>query len=93
MLTVDEALALVLAQAAPLPAGTIPLAAAHGAVLAEDVTSDIDSPPYDKSIVDGFAVMAADLQGGEACLTILEEVMAGDIPSVHGRTRNRHRGS
>ena len=46
------------------------------------MTSDIDSPPYDKSIVDGFAVVAADLQGGEACLAILEEIMAGDLPSA-----------
>src|SRR6185437_8231894 len=61
MLSVDEALALILAQAAPLPPHGLPLADAQGRVLAEDVASDIDSPPYDKSIVDGYAVVAGDL--------------------------------
>lgn len=82
MLSVDEALALVLAQCVALPPRTSALAEADGAILAEDVASDLDSPPYDKSIVDGYAIIADDLASGEACLTILEEVVAGDVPTV-----------
>jgi molybdopterin molybdotransferase len=81
MLSVAEALDLVLAQAARLPARRAALADALSLVLAEDVVSDIDSPPYDKSVVDGFALVAADLEGAGRELQILEEVTAGMVPS------------
>jgi molybdopterin molybdotransferase len=55
------------------------LADALGLVLAEDVASDIDSPPYDKSMVDGYAVRAADIVDGHAELDVLEEIMAGAV--------------
>lgn len=80
MIRVDEALRLVLEAARPLAAGSVPLDNAAGLVLAEDVTSDIDSPPYDKSVVDGYAVQAASVTEG-AELPILEEVVAGEVPS------------
>jgi molybdopterin molybdotransferase len=80
MLNVDEALEQVLAHAAPRPACECPTREALGLVLAEDVASDVDSPPHDKSIVDGYAVVAADLASGSAELTVLEEVTAGDVP-------------
>lgn len=59
----------------------MPLAQALDLVLAENVESDVDSPPHDKSIVDGFAVQAADLAGGAAELRVIEEVTAGQLPS------------
>jgi molybdopterin molybdotransferase len=81
MLSVAEALNLVLENAhAKLPA-EIALSDAIGLVLAEDVVSDIDSPPHDKSIVDGYAVRAADLVDGRAKLEVLEEITAGVVPS------------
>jgi putative molybdopterin biosynthesis protein len=46
-----------------LPAETVPLAAALGRVLAEDVVSAVDVPGFDRSGVDGFAVRAADTAG------------------------------
>ena len=61
MLRIDEALRLVLEQAQPLAPGKMPLADACGCVLAEPIVSDIDSPPHDKSVVDGYAVRAADV--------------------------------
>ncbi len=81
MLTVDEALARVEEQLSPLPARKVHVSRSLGLVLAEDVASDVDSPPHDKSIVDGYAVVAGDLSQGEACLTILEEIVAGAVPS------------
>ena len=59
------------------------LADALGLVLAEDVTTDVDSPPYDKSVVDGYAVVAEDLSRGTVQLDILEEVVAGTVPTEH----------
>jgi molybdopterin molybdotransferase len=81
MLTVDEALELVLARARPKDAVIAPLADALGSVLAEEVASDMDSPPHDKSLVDGYAVLAADLASGAARLEVLEEVTAGAVPT------------
>jgi molybdopterin molybdotransferase len=80
MLTVDEALQHVLAEARCPAAAESPLRDALGLVLAEDVTSDVDSPPHDKSIVDGYAVVTADVAQGGAELEVLEEVVAGAVP-------------
>lgn len=46
---------------APLARETVPLAAALGRVLAEDVLATVDVPAFDRSSVDGFAVRAADV--------------------------------
>lgn len=81
MLSVAEALAAIEQAAKPKAAASLPVAACLGLTLAEDVASDVDSPPHDKSIVDGYAVVAADLAGGEASLTVLEEVVAGKLPT------------
>jgi len=81
MLSVDEALDLVLKHARPLPVRAVPLDDALSLTLAEDVASDIDSPPYDKSIVDGYAIRAEDMASGVAELRVLEEVVAGAVPS------------
>ena len=60
MIEVSEAVAAVLREAAPFEPQTIPLIDSLGLVLARDVHSDVDSPPFDKSLVDGFAVRLAD---------------------------------
>src|SRR5205085_2995293 len=72
----------VLRHSRPLPPETVPLTStALGLVLAEDVFSDLDMPPHDKSLMDGYAVRAADLADGQAVLTILEEITAGRMPA------------
>lgn len=81
MISVAEALERMLAAANALPECEVELAAALGCVLARDIASDIDSPPWDKSLVDGYAVRAADVQREGAELTILEEVTAGTTPT------------
>jgi molybdopterin molybdotransferase len=81
MLTVDQALAEVLARAAPRPPERLALAEALGCFLAEDVAADCDMPPFDKALVDGFAVRSADLLGGRVRLRIVEEVPAGKTPT------------
>jgi molybdopterin molybdotransferase len=82
MMSVTQAQEIVLKHARPLPPVMTPLApAALGRVLAEDVVSDLDMPPYDKSLMDGYAVRAADLSDGCATLTILEEITAGRTPT------------
>lgn len=91
MLSVDEALRTVLQNVRPVAARSVTLADALGCVLAEDVTSDVDSPPHDKSIVDGYALRAADVVAGRARLRVIEEVAAGRVPqhSVEPGTATR----
>ncbi|MFN4260453.1 MAG: gephyrin-like molybdotransferase Glp [Gemmataceae bacterium] len=82
MLEVSQAQAIILQHANPLPPVRVRLtSAARGLVLAEAVRSDIDSPPYDKAMMDGYAVRTADLTSGAAVLDVIEEVTAGRTPT------------
>ena len=67
----------------PLAPEAVPLtAAALGLVLAENVASDLDMPPYDKALMDGFAVRSADLPDGRGRLTVIDEITAGQTPRL-----------
>jgi molybdopterin molybdotransferase len=79
MFSVVEALEAVLAQSLPLPEVRLPLVRALGHLLRDEIRSDIDSPPHDKSLVDGYAVRAADFVGGRATLRVVEEITAGAV--------------
>lgn len=79
-LEVDQALALVMERAESLPPIVMPIRDALGLVLAEDVISRVDSPPFDKAQMDGYAVVAADLAAGPVELEVLAELTAGDAP-------------
>ncbi len=82
MLTVAAALEAILQQSQSLPAEMTPLTpAALGWVLAEDVASDLDMPPHDKALMDGYAVRAADLPEGQGDLAVIEEITAGRAPT------------
>jgi molybdopterin molybdotransferase len=81
MLSVAEALEIVLRHARPLPAVEECLGPhALGLALAEAVVSDVDSPPHDKALMDGYAVRSTDLAGGSAVLSVTEEIPAGRTP-------------
>jgi molybdopterin molybdotransferase len=81
MLTIVEALEAVLDRAVPLAGRPTALADALGCALAEDVAADIDMPPFDKALMDGYAVRASDLAGGDRRLAIGEEITAGRTPT------------
>ncbi len=80
MLTVEAALAHILKEVTPFSCAHLPIRETLGLTLAEDVRSDIDSPPFDKSLMDGFAIRAEDLADGSATLDVIEEVTAGIVP-------------
>ena len=80
MISIDEALNHIAAQVCPLGSTRLPIGEALDRVLAEDVASDVDSPPHDKSIVDGYAVRAADVTASDSRLPVIEEVVAGAVP-------------
>jgi putative molybdopterin biosynthesis protein len=64
----------------PLGVETLPLAGALGRVLARDIASPTDVPPFDRSGVDGFAVRSADCaeasEGRPVSLRLNPEVIA-----------------
>jgi len=79
-MTPAEAASIILSHFQPLPPARRPLRDALDAVLAEDVASPIDLPPWDNSAMDGYAVRSADLQDTETDLEVIETIPAGQFP-------------
>lgn len=50
-----------------------------GRILCEDMYSHIDNPPFDKSAMDGYAVISSDTENNEKTLEVIDEVFAGNI--------------
>ncbi|OLB51468.1 MAG: hypothetical protein AUI08_03015 [Gemmatimonadetes bacterium 13_2_20CM_2_65_7] len=80
-MTPAEAARLIIGHFEPLPPSRRPLREALDTVLAEDVASPIDLPPWDNSAMDGYAVRSADLEQGNVDLEVIESVAAGQFPS------------
>ena len=80
MIPVEKALEIVLAASPSLPAEEVALGEAVGRVLADDVVSDADFPPFDRAAMDGYAVRAADASSAGAVLLVVGEVRAGQWP-------------
>ena len=78
MITRIEALNRVVAAAWRLPTISLPLEHVCGRVLAADVSSDVDIPPFNKSSMDGYACRAVD---AFAPLRVLEHIPAGSVPT------------
>jgi molybdopterin molybdotransferase len=69
ILSVDDAVAAIVARLIPVDGvETVPLTAADGRVLAEDLLATQQLPPFTNSAVDGYAVRGEDLPSGEARL-------------------------
>lgn len=77
MILFEEALTIIRTNSVPLPTEIIRLGNCTFRVLAEDIYSDIDIPPFNKSAVDGYACRRADL---EKELKVLETIPAGRVP-------------
>jgi molybdopterin molybdotransferase len=85
LIGVDEALAEILSHVRPLDAERVPVLDALGRVLAEEIVSDIDIPPFDNSAMDGYSVRAADVAGAlpdaPVRLAVTGSVAAGYVSS------------
>jgi molybdenum cofactor synthesis domain-containing protein len=88
LVTFEEAKTLIQKTLQPKPLGTeeIPLLQAFNRVLAVDVTSKLDIPPFSRSTVDGFAVKAKDTFGADENqpveLKVCGFVAIGEQPTV-----------
>ncbi len=90
MVTPVEALQIVLDNVCALPPEAVPHAAALGRTLARDVVSNLELPPFDNSSMDGYALLAADVETASpdtpVMLRVLATTAAGDAPQ-HRVTR------
>jgi molybdopterin molybdotransferase len=77
MISFEKAYEIVMSSGFDTGTETVPLSESSDRILAEDVISDLDMPPFNKSSVDGFACRTADL-GND--LEIIETIPAGKWP-------------
>lgn len=85
LLSKEEALARLLSASALMTrTRELPLADARGRVLAQDVRATLDVPPFDRAMMDGYAVRAADATQPGARLRVVGDVFAGapTLPQV-----------
>ena len=87
MLTVKAAREIVLdhcrsIRPGQVPTEVVPLLASQGRVLAEPIHLDLDQPPFDRSMRDGFAVKSGDLDPLPARLRCVGEIKAGEAPTL-----------
>ena len=77
MKSADEALAEILLHAIVLPGEELALREGRGRVLAQPLLAGRTLPPFDNSEMDGYAVLARDLEGAPVWLPMVETVAAG----------------
>lgn len=77
MIPIEKALKLVERETRPLAGERIEIAASVGRVLAQDIAADMDLPPFDRSQMDGYAVVAVDTADTPVTLKIIGESAAG----------------
>jgi molybdenum cofactor synthesis domain-containing protein len=83
-ITLDEARAIITGAVRPIErTERVPLEDAHGRVLARDVVSRADVPPFSRAGMDGYAVRAADTtgasRGAPRTLRCIEQVFTGQV--------------
>ena len=83
MITLEEAQELLLKETKVNDIEEVNIFNSLGRVLAEEILSPIDSPPFNKSPLDGYAVMAKSLEGASKgtprVLKVIDKVFAGEV--------------
>lgn len=77
MRTVEEHQAVVNALLRALPEESVPLAGAHGRVLARDVPAAVALPGFDNSAMDGYAARWAEVSRTPVTLPVADDIPAG----------------
>lgn len=89
-ITVHNAVEQVMQQVTLLDTEQVKLTEADGRILAEDITSDHDVPPFNRSPYDGFAIQAEDTKAAKkhapVRLTVIETIGAGQMASQSVQT-------
>ncbi len=79
LLPIPDAIDLIFKNLSSLKVEKIKVEDALHRVIAEDIVSEIEMPPFDKSAVDGYAVKIKDTPGN---LKVAYTVQAGDLPDT-----------
>jgi molybdenum cofactor synthesis domain-containing protein len=87
LLPFEDALETVAKHISPMDrTEEVPLDEAGGRVLADDLTAKYDTPPFDRGLMDGYAVKAGDTKGASAekpvRLALTGVIHAGETPKV-----------
>lgn len=84
LLSVDEARQRIIESFRPVAADNLPLHAAVGRVLAQDIRAEIPLPPFDNSGMDGFVLRADDTHcaspDSPMTLRVVADIPAGCVP-------------
>ena len=78
MINIDKAMEIIKGQKITWPAEKIKLMDAPGRIMVKEITSPLDSPPFDKAAMDGYAVNSSD---NSKNFQIIEVIGAGDTPT------------
>ena len=86
-ISLEEARAIITKSLRPIDrVERVPLDAAHGRVLAQELVASADVPPFSRAAMDGYALRAVDTTGATparpAILTCIEKVFTGQMPSM-----------
>lgn len=85
MISLQEAYSIVISKSNPTgKTEQVPVAQSLNRVLAQDIISDINMPPFRKTAVDGYACQLADISGK---LEVIEVIPAGVMPTKTIETR------
>jgi len=83
MISVEDALKLILSTTPILGMEKVDIITALGRVIGENIYSPSDIPPFDNSAMDGYAVKSEDTKGASknhpAVLTVIEDLPAGYV--------------
>ncbi|NIQ00968.1 MAG: molybdopterin molybdenumtransferase MoeA [Nitrospinaceae bacterium] len=86
MIQVDEAREIILSRIEPRGVEKVSLNDALGRILAEDIIARRNNPPMDNSAMDGYAVIAGDIQSATpespVKLEVVDNVPAGSVAQV-----------
>ena len=78
MIEFEEAFGIVMESGFKTESETISFNDSYGRILDEDITSDIDMPPFNRSAMDGYACHRTDMSSD---LEIVEVIAAGKKPA------------
>lgn len=92
LVSIEEALNIISSriQLKPLGYEVINLANAYGRILAEDITANIDLPSFDRSIMDGYAVIAEDTFEADESSPVKLKVIGRIEPGEEPKMRVKH---
>ena len=84
MIETKDARRIILEHVRPLEEESVEIVLALGRTLNEDIYADEDSPSFDSSAMDGYALVASDTAGASlnqpVILEVIEDLPAGSIP-------------